>query len=206
MNPVYEQDGHGIARDGRCFSPPIPTGATVSWKVMEKPVYVPDQKRPATHVLAIWDRFEEMDTEACGFRQTPRGRCVAYYADAAAIEDLIESAVPAPAWIDAEMPLEVALADCLASIWDQAHFGGHPGGGHTRGEALRCLKAAVWVHRMLTDGWPILELVIPAGASVESLPAERIRAETHRLMGVIRSELVRQFESRWWEERLRKSA
>ena len=119
MNRDYEQCGHGIARDGRRFNPPIPAGATVSWKRMAEPLYIPDRHRMATHILAVWDHLELMGVDPADLRDTPRGPCLAYYADGESIEDLIESAVPAPACVDADVPTEVVLAEYVAAAREQ---------------------------------------------------------------------------------------
>ncbi len=206
MNAKYLQNGSGTVRDGRCFSPPIPTGATVSWKMMEKPVYVPDHKRLATHVLAIWDHFDQLDWSDSDFRETPRGRCIAYYADAESIEDLVESAVPAPAWVNPEIPTEIVIAECLISICDQARSHRERDSAGSRENELKFLKSAVWMHRMLTNAWPILNIHISPQTSLDSLPIDKLREETDRLMGEIKTELNRQLDSPWWNNRLRISA
>ena len=110
--------GHEIAHDGRSFSPSIPAGATVSWKLIQTPVFVSEQNRVATHILAVWDHFEEMGADWDDLRDTPRGPCVAYYADAESIEDLVESAVPAPPWVDPDVPSErdVGLGGGLQAV------------------------------------------------------------------------------------------
>lgn len=61
MTCHYDMPGHGNARDGRSFKPAIPPGAVVSWKPLAVPNYIPEEGRVATHVVAVWDGFEQMD-------------------------------------------------------------------------------------------------------------------------------------------------
>jgi hypothetical protein len=201
MRLDYDHDGFGVAQDGSSFSPAIPAGATVSWKRLDEPTYVPEQDRVATHLLAVWDRLEEMDVDEESLRDTPRGPCVAFYTDVEALEALIESAAPAPAWINAEVPTELVVAEFVIAARED-YLDAYPlHEGPRLADEVLWLRTAIWTHRMLTDRWPILETNPPEEPDDEPEVLEEIRRETDGLFRIMREELREQRRSRWWERR-----
>ena len=202
MKVDYDGIGHGVARDGRRFRPGIPAGATVSWKPLAEPTYFPEHDRTATHVLAVWDRLDEMGLDPECFRQTEEGPCVAYYADAESIEDLIESAVPAPQWIDADVPTEIVVTESVVASWRQLSAARASNAVPSASEEIHWLTTAIWTYRMLTNCWPVLNIHIPHSARGELAPAANIRAETNRLFDMIETELAAQKQSEWWKRSL----
>jgi hypothetical protein len=173
---------------------------------MAEPLYIPDRHRMATHILAVWDHLELMDLDPADLRDTPRGPCLAYYADVESIEDLVESAVPAPACVDAEVPTEVVLARYVAAAREQWLSVSRTRDVPNPAEEMRWLKTAVWTYRVLTDRWPILDVHISRRVRGGNVSVREICEETDRLFRLIKVELDQQLETRWWEDRLPKSA
>jgi hypothetical protein len=190
MNNSDSDKGNGVAHDGRHFCPTIPAGATVSWKRLPENVEIRDADATATHVLAVWDRFEEMGINQDELRETPRGACVVYLADAEAIEYLIDSPVPAPSWLDeAGSTGDHVLAHSLALIrqgWRSPQAGA---AGPSTTLEMAWLRSAVVTHYGVTGKWPIVEINVPKVLSDEPFPAERIRNEADRLFDLVRDAL-----------------
>jgi hypothetical protein len=190
MKSIYEENGHGIARNGLMFSPPIPAGATVSWKRMRQPVVLDGGARKGTHVLAVWNRLDEMDLQPGALRETPRGPCVPFYADAKSIRNLIESDVPAPLWIDADMEPATALAECMIAAQADAKAPRLGDTFCTHGNAGAWLRAAVWTYRSATGHWPILHINVARVLREAQFPAELLRGESDRLFSLAKKALA----------------
>ena len=198
VNSSYQKDGHGIAHDGRRFNPRIPAGATVSWRRLAEPRFVEELQREVSHVLAVWDRFDEMGLRDEHLQQTARGPCVAFYTDADSIEDLLESAVPAPSWVDSDVPSEVAMAQCVLAgrtqFESECMGRDEPNPDNDR----NWLRMAVWTYRMLSGCWPILGLRL-SQVGVDRASSTEVRRETNRVFGAIQAQLDEQLNQRWWE-------
>ena len=201
MTYRFDTPGHGTARDGRCFNPPIPPGATVSWKPLAVPDYIHEEGRVATHVVAVWDSFEQMDLLTDSFQETSRGRCVAFYANRESLEDLMESAVPAPDGVDARIPSELMLARLVYGDYVERQARAADGDDMPLDTQIRWLHTAVWIHRVLTDRWPILGVCLGSPDISDPAQAAKIRQETERLFSVIRSNIEEQKRTCWWTRR-----
>jgi hypothetical protein len=181
MGKINENKGYGVARDGRHFSPAIPTGATVSWKRLPSAIHVEQYDKNATHLLAVWDRLEEMSVSASDLRKTARGTCVVFLADVPAIERLLESPVPRPDWLGPAAEDARGLAASLAGLharWVS------PYGTHTEPSVscdLEWLTAAVLSYHQVTGEWPILLIDVPRVLNESPFPADRLRAEAGRV-------------------------
>ncbi len=201
MKTRYEGNGHGIARDGSKFNPPIPTGAKVSWKRLPEPLVSSDGSKTGTHVLAVWSHHDQLDVPPEVIRDTPRGPCVPFYADAEAIRQLVESEAPAPNWIDAEEDTAAALARCLRAAHRRAERPGF--GGRETGGARAWLEAAVWTYRQATGAWPILNIDVDVVLVSERFPNEIIQREAHRVFHLAEQAIARQDASQRAANRLR---
>jgi hypothetical protein len=199
MGKINETTGYGVARDGRHFTPTIPTGATVSWKRLPEAVHVESCDRTATHLLAVWDRLEEMTVAAADLRKTARGRCVVFLADVNAIAHLVGGAVPRPSWLEPDEADARVLAASVVSL----HEGWvSPLGSRTDPSVeleLAWLKAAVIAYHQVRGEWPILRISVPWVLDEGAFPADQLRAEAGRLLDEVRGCLSGQATSAYRE-------
>ncbi len=191
MATINPEKGHGVAHDGRQFCPAIPPGASVSWKRLPEAVDIEDSEKSATHVLAVWDRFEEMGVDKDELRETPRGSCVVFLADTEAIEYLLESPIPPPLWLNLDQSGDRLLAQSLAVIRDEWIAPRACTAGPSATQEMAWLKTAVLTHHQLTDEWPLVKINVPKVLRDEPFPADKIRDEATRLFRVIRGRLAR---------------
>ncbi len=191
MGKINENKGYGVAQDGRHFSPAIPTGATVSWKRLPAAIHLEEYDKNATHLLAVWDRLEEMSISTSDLRKTARGTCVVFLADVPAIERLLASPVPRPQWLGPAAPDAQGLAASLAALharWIS------PVGTPTEPSVsydLEWLTAAVLSYHQVTGLWPILQIDVPRVLNEEPFPADRLRAEADRVFEELQTCLSR---------------
>ena len=202
MTCRFDLPGHGKARDGRCFSPTIPPGATVSWKPLASPEYIPEQGRMATHVVAVWDHFEQMNLVGDCFQNTPRGQCVAFYANRESLEDLVESAVPAPQGIDPRIPSELMLAKLVHGSYTEMRAKALDDEAMSPEAEVRWLHTAIWIHRVLTERWPVLGTPFDSVANTTPKKSSHISQETEQLFRIIKFSIDEQERSCWWERRV----
>jgi hypothetical protein len=192
MGRINENQGYGVARDGRHFTPAIPTGATVSWKRLPSAVHVDECDKTATHLLAVWDRLDEMSVSASDLRETARGTCVVFLADVPAIERLLESPAPRPAWLGPDAEDAQGLAASLAGLHAQWVS---PYGTPTEPSVscdLEWLTAAVLSYHQVTGEWPVLQIDVPHVLNESPFPADRLRAEAGRVFAELRLHLAGQ--------------
>ena len=190
MPGVDLNKGCGIAHDGRHFTPSIPPGATVSWKRLPRPVHVEEADRTATHIVAVWNRFDEMCVAPEDLRLTARGSCLVFLADTSALDHLLKAPVPAPSWIAEDRPGGDQLAECMVTArrrWSSRSGG--PGEPSVTAE-LAWLKAAVLLYRDVTVEWPILEINVPHTLTETPFPADRLGKEADRLFALLRGKLA----------------
>lgn len=190
MGKINENKGYGVARDGRHFSPAIPTGATVSWKRLPSAIHVEECDKSATHLLAVWDRLDEMSISASDRRKTARGECVVFLADVPAIERLLRSPAPRPEWLGPDAEDAQGLAASLAGLHGQWVS---PYGTQTEPSVscdLEWLTAAVLSYHQVTGEWPVLQIDVPHVLNESPFPADRLRAEAARVFAELHSRLA----------------
>lgn len=126
---------------------------------------------------------------------TSRGPCVAFYANRETLEDLMESAVPAPDGVDPGIPTELMLARLVYGAYVERH-------ACAPDAEIRWLHTAVWIHRILTDRWPILKVSLGSLEIADAVQRARIREETAQLFSLIRSNIEEQERTCWWKRRV----
>jgi hypothetical protein len=188
MPTIDIEKGYGVAHDGRQFDPVIPPGATVSWKRLRRAVQVDEADRPASHVLAVWDRFDEMGVARDELKNTSMGPCVVFLVDETAIFGLLESPVPAPSWLRIDGPVEQILADRMSTVRDAWNAPHHAFCGPTVGPEQAWLEAAILMHHQVTGRWPIIEINVPRVLDELSFPADHLRKEADRVMATVRQQ------------------